>query len=172
MKLTDRLKVEHGVFLKQLAFLEGLVKLDAPSRLLAVVAETIVMAEEDHSQLEGRILYPELEKAVGKDSPGLRQVAEDHAAIAAIVKRVRAGENDAKTILEFVRVMRDHLEREIHGLFALAEESIPAERLEKLSNWEEEHANSSPPTRAGKSAMRAPVRRARPTARKARLPAV
>ena len=138
MKITDRLKVEHGVFLKQLAFLEGLVKLDAPSRLLAVVAEAIVMAEEDHSQIEGRILYPELEKAVGKESSALRQVAEDHTAIAAVVKRVRAGENDPKTILEFVRLMREHLEREIHGMFALAEEFIPTERLEKLSNWEEE----------------------------------
>ena len=143
MKLTDRLKVEHGVFLKQLAFLEGLVKLDASSRLLAVVAETIVMAEEDHSQIEGRILYPELEKAVGKDYPALRQVADDHSAIAAIVKRVRAGENDPKTILEFVALMREHLEREIHGLFALAEEWIPGDRLEALSNWEEEHVYES-----------------------------
>ena len=143
MKLTDRLKVEHGIFLKQLAFLEGLVKLDAPSRLLAVVAETIVIAEEDHSQLEGRLLYPLLEKAVGKDYPPLRHVAEDHAAIAAIVKRVRGGENDPKTILEFARVMREHLEREIHGLFALAEEWIPADRLEALSNWEEEHLYES-----------------------------
>jgi hemerythrin-like domain-containing protein len=143
MKLTDRLKVEHGIFLKQLAFLEGLVTLDAPSRLLAVVAETVVVAEEDHSQLEGRLLYPLLEKAVGKDYPALRQVADDHAAIAAIVNRVRAGENDPKTILEFVRLMREHLEREIHGLFALAEEFIPAERLETLSNWEEEHVYES-----------------------------
>jgi hemerythrin-like domain-containing protein len=139
MKLTDRLKVEHGVFLKQLVFLEGLVKLDAPPRLLAVVAETIVMAEEAHSQLEGQLLYPELEKAVGKDATPLRQVAEDHAAIADIVTRVRGGQNDAKTILEFVRLMREHLEREIHGLFALAEEWIPADRLETMSNWEEEH---------------------------------
>ena len=39
--------------------------------------------------------------------------------------------------------MRDHLEREIHGLFALAEEWIPAERLESLCKWDEEHLYES-----------------------------
>ena len=143
MKLTDRLKVEHGVFLKQLAFLEGLVKLDAPPNILAVVAETIALAEEDHSQLEGRLLYPLLEQAVGSDYGPLRQVAQDHADLAALVQRVRGGAADAKLILELVNLMRDHLEREIHGLFALAEEWIPAERLEALCNWDEEHLYES-----------------------------
>ena len=139
MKLTDRLKVEHGIFLKQLAFLERLVELGAPSPLLVVVAETIVGAEEEHSQLEDRLLYPLLEKAVGKDYGPLRRVAEDHAAIAALVARIRGPEGDGKLVLELVQLMRAHLEREIHGLFALAEEWIPAERLEALCNWEEEH---------------------------------
>ena len=143
MKLTDRLKVEHGIFLKQLAFLESLVKLGADPSLLAVVAETIVTAEEDHSQLEGRVLYPELEKAVGKDYGPLKQVAQEHADLAALVARLRAGTVDAALAMELVNVLRDHLEREIHGLFALAEERIPAERLEALVNWEEEHLYAS-----------------------------
>ncbi len=143
MKLTDRLKVEHGIFLKQLAFLEGLVKLDAPPNLLAAVAETIALAEEDHSQLEGRLLYPLLEKAVGSDYGPLQQVAQDHADLSALVERVRGGAPSAKLVLELVNLMRDHLEREIHGLFALAEEWIPAERLEALCNWEEEHLYES-----------------------------
>lgn len=143
MKLTDRLKVEHGVFLKQLSFLEGLAKLDAPANLLAAVAETIALAEEQHSQLEGRLLYPLLEKALGADYAPLRQVAQDHTELAALIARVRAGTAGAPLILELVQVMRDHLEREIHGLFALAEEWIPAERLESLSSWEEEHLYES-----------------------------
>jgi hypothetical protein len=143
MKLTDRLKVEHGIFLKQLSFLEGLVKLAAPIPLLVAVAETIITAEEDHSQLEGRALYPLLEKAVGSDYAPLRQVAQDHAEIASLVARIRGGEQNEKRILELVQLMRDHLEREIHGLFALADEWIPAERLEALCNWEEEHLYES-----------------------------
>jgi hypothetical protein len=139
MKLTDRLKVEHGIFLKQLAFLEGLVKLSAPPPLLSIVAEAIVAAEEEHSQLEDRLLYPELMKAVGKDFGPLQQVAEDHQAIAALVARMRAGECDPALATELIRLMRAHLEREIHGLFALADEWIPAERLEELCRWDEEH---------------------------------
>jgi hemerythrin-like domain-containing protein len=143
MKLTERFKVEHGVFLKQLAFLESLVKLGAPGPMLAVVAETIVTAEEEHSQLEGRVLYPELEKAVGKDYAPLKQVAQDHADLAALVARIRAGKVDAALVTELVNLLREHLEREIHGLFALAEEWIPAERLEQMVSWDEEHLYES-----------------------------
>lgn len=143
MKLTDRLKVEHGIFLRQLAFLESLVKLGAPAAVLGVVAETIVSAEEDHSQLEGRILYPELEKAVGRDYGPLKQVAEDHAALAALVARVRAGTVDGPLAMALVNLLREHMEREIHGLFALAEEWIPADRLENMVSWDEEHLYES-----------------------------
>ena len=63
--------------------------------------------------------------------------------IADLVGRIRAGEQSPERILELVKLMREHLEREIHGLFALAEEWIPAEKLESLSNWEEEHLYES-----------------------------
>jgi hypothetical protein len=143
MKLTDRLKVEHGVFLKQLAFLEGLVQQGAPASVLGVVTETIVIAEEDHSQIEARILYPELQKAVGSDYGPLKQVEDDHAALASLVARIRAGMVTPALVTELVTLMRDHLEREIHGLFALAEQWIPAERLEALVSWDEEHLYES-----------------------------
>jgi len=143
MKLTDRLKVEHGVFLKQLSFLEGLVKLGADPSVLAIAAETIITAEEDHSQIEGRVLYPELEKAVGSNFGPLKQVAQEHADLAALVARLRAGKVDATLAMELVTRLRAHLEWEIHGLFALAEEWIPAERLEGLVSWDEEHLYES-----------------------------
>ena len=41
MRITDRLKVEHGVFLQQLRVLRSLVELDAPTPILAAVVETI-----------------------------------------------------------------------------------------------------------------------------------
>jgi hemerythrin-like domain-containing protein len=143
MKLTDRLKAEHGIFLKQLAFLESLANMGAPPSVLGMVTEAIVTAEEDHSQIEGRVLYPELEKAVGKDYAPLKQVAQEHAILAALVARMRAGTVDAAVVKEFVKVLRDHIEWEIHGLFGLAEEWIPAERLEALVNWDEEHLYES-----------------------------
>src|SRR5207244_10596478 len=117
--------------------------LGADPSLLAVVAETIVTAEEDHSQLEGRVLYPELEKALGNDYGPLKQVAQEHADLAALVARLRAGTVNAALAMELVNLLRDHLEREIHGLFAHAEEWIPAERLEPQANWEAEHISAS-----------------------------
>ena len=35
--------------------------------------------------------------------------------------------------------MRKHLEREIHDVFTLVEDFIPAEQLISMSNWDVEH---------------------------------
>ena len=48
MKITDRLKAEHGVFLCQLDHLQDLVRREASLEVLEAVAETIASAEERH----------------------------------------------------------------------------------------------------------------------------
>ena len=52
MKITDRLKVEHGVFLAQLRHLEQMVAVRAPAPALAGAIETIARAEAHHSALD------------------------------------------------------------------------------------------------------------------------
>ena len=43
------------------------------------------------------------------------------------------------TVCAFVDLLRDHLEREIHGVFALAEDLIPQETLAQMANWDVDH---------------------------------
>jgi len=43
------------------------------------------------------------------------------------------------TVCDFVDLLRDHLEREIHGVFALAEDLIPQEMLVQMANWDVDH---------------------------------
>jgi hemerythrin-like domain-containing protein len=139
MKITDRLKVEHGVFLQQLRVLRSLAALQAPHPILAAVVETIAAAEEQHSQIEERLLYPALAKVLGPGAPDLVTVAREHAALRQAVARIRGGEFQIGDIVRFADTLQDHLEREIHTLFALADEWLTEEQLVSMCNWNEEH---------------------------------
>lgn len=139
MKITDRLKVEHGVFLQQLRYLGEMLAAGVPPALLAAVVETIASAEERHSEIEDKALYPLLTKALGENFPALVAVRGDHEAIRSAVARIRGGSFEAADVEAFAHLMRDHLEREIHSLFALAEEWLTEAQLTSMCNWNVEH---------------------------------
>ena len=143
MKITDRLKVEHGVFLRQLRYLEYLLEYDAPKAALAVAVETVARAEEHHTTIEDRLLYPALTKVLGEDFAPLRELNQEHEHIRLLVGKIRSGEFDEDTVHRLVDGLRVHMEREIHQIFPLVEEILPEERLTSLSNWEAEHVLES-----------------------------
>jgi hemerythrin-like domain-containing protein len=146
--MTDRLKVEHGVFLQQIRLVRRLVAEGAPKAVLAAVVETIAVAEEQHSQLEERTLYPALAKVLGPASPDLLAVARDHAALRQSLARIRGGEFDAADVTRFAQILDEHLEREIHSLFALADEWLTEEQLVSMCNWNVEHVYDAAGRRA------------------------
>ncbi len=139
MKITDRLKVEHGVFLLQLRRLDEMVGRGASLEALQATLEAIATAEEWHSALEDRLLYPALAETLGADDANLRGVAEDHLALKALSDRVRAGGFTREDVVAYGARLRAHLEREIHGVFRLAEQRISPERLTGMCNWDAEH---------------------------------
>lgn len=139
MKITDRLKVEHGVFLLQLRYLEELLRRHAPPAAVVAAVETIAIAEENHSLIEDRVLYPALATALGRDLPALKQIDDDHQATRALVARIRAGDTDENTVRAWVEGLRAHMEREIHATFSLIEDTFGVERLVAMCNWEVEH---------------------------------
>jgi hemerythrin-like domain-containing protein len=142
MKITDRLKVEHGVFLLQLRRLQEMSEKGASVEDLRATLETIATAEEWHSVLEDRLLYPALAETLGSDNEVLRDVAEDHRALRALADRVRSGEFTREDVLAYATRLRSHLEREIHGVFRLAEQRISAERLTGMCSWDAEHISA------------------------------
>jgi hemerythrin-like domain-containing protein len=139
MKITDRLKVEHGVFLRQLRVLRSLVELKAPNPVLAAVVETIAFAEEQHSQIEEQALYPVLAKVLGPGSSALFTVSREHSALRQQAAGIRGGEFDVADVVAFADLLHDHLEREIHTLFALADEWLTEDQLVSMCNWNVEH---------------------------------
>ena len=139
MRVTDRLKVEHGVFLEQLRFLEELVVRNAPPLVLRAVVETIAAAEEHHSQIEEQVLFPAVTHVMGEEFTPLLSVQADHRLIQSLTAQIQAGDVNREVVLAYVEVMRNHMEEEIHGLFPLIDEILGDERLESLLNWNEEH---------------------------------
>jgi hemerythrin-like domain-containing protein len=141
MKLTDRLKVEHGIFLRQLRYLDHLLLSRASKAALATAADIICRAEEQHAALEDRVLYPEMAKALGEAHPTLRLLAEDHDRIRELVAKTRSGEVEEDCIRRLVHFLRAHMEREIHQVFPLAEQLLSEITLNRLSNWDVEHVH-------------------------------
>jgi hemerythrin-like domain-containing protein len=139
MKITDRLKVEHGVFLVQLKHLEQMVIARAPAAALTAVIETIAEAEAHHSALEDRLLYPALAAKLGPDCLPLRNIMADHQRIQQQLAGIRAGEPDPQATMELVTTLRDHMEREIHEIFVLAEDVLPEAALHSMCNWDVQH---------------------------------
>ncbi len=143
MKITERLKAEHGVFLYQLDRLEELALNDTPMDVLAAVLATIASAEEHHAMIEDRVLYPALVEANGGEFALLRKARAEHVELRRLVTRVRSGVFDEHTVCAFVGLLREHLEREIHGIFALAEDLIAPDTLAQMANWDVDHLRAA-----------------------------
>ena len=138
MRLTERLKVEHGVYLLQLRHLEALLEADAPAAVLSAVVRAIAVAEEHHSKLEDTVLYPALARAVGQEFEPLAQIARDHQQLVELAAAA-TGSGGGEDVRAFVALLRAHLEREIHNIFPLADELLPTLVLNAMGNWEEDH---------------------------------
>jgi hemerythrin-like domain-containing protein len=138
MKITERLKVEHGVYLLQLRHLEALMAAQAGPEVLKAVVRAIATAEDQHSKLEDTLLYPQLAKVVGEEFAPLVEVKNDHRLLAELAGRASES-GDPADVKAFIDLLRGHLEREIHNLFTLAEEVLSADLLNSMGNWQEEH---------------------------------
>jgi hemerythrin-like domain-containing protein len=139
MRITDRLRAEHGVFLRQLKTLERLQQQGASPVALAAVVAALADAEEQHSALEDRVLYPALVRVLGPDEAGLVAVAREHARLRELSAAILTGPFEGADILAYVRLAREHFEHEIHGVFVTAEEWIGDDELERMANWNVDH---------------------------------
>ena len=139
MRITDRLKAEHGVFLRQLKTLERLQTEGAPAEALAAVVAALADAEEHHSALEDRVLYPALVRVLGAEEATLQAVGREHKKLRELSATILSGRFEGKEVTDYVRAAREHFEHEIHGVFVLAEEWIGDDELERMANWNVDH---------------------------------
>lgn len=139
MRITDRLKAEHGIFLRQLKTLERMLAQGAPVEALGAAVAVIAEAEDHHSELEDRVLYPALVRVLGAEEATLQGVAREHVRLRELSSAILSGRFEAKDISEYARLGREHFEHEIHGVFVLAEEWIDEQELHRMANWNVDH---------------------------------
>jgi hemerythrin-like domain-containing protein len=134
MKFTDSLNSEHDVFLVQLGALERLLDGGAPQDEVRACALVLAEAVERHRQGEEDLLYPAILREFGQDFPPIRVMEMEHEQIERCLGglRDRAG-NGPELTRDFIDVLRQHIHKEVHVLFPMAETRIGAAELEKMN---------------------------------------
>ena len=151
MKITECLNVEHGVFLRQLDQLEELFQRRASNEVLAAVLQTIARAVESHAAGEEQRLYPAIEAAYGPQFPPLQVMKIEHEEIDRIVEATKTADFERGLVDRFIEVLRGHIQKEVHALFPMAEDRIPAQKLEEMArNCLQEGHGCAPSTGTGK----------------------
>ena len=138
MRITERLNVEHGVFLRQIADLEGRLLRGEPVEVLQGIVGVIMAAERPHRDIEDRLLYPALLEHFGSNQ-ALDDLEAEHQEIDRLARLVSGPLEDALAIGTLCRALRSHIEKEIHALFPLVEEWVPKPRLEAMCDFYLEH---------------------------------
>jgi hemerythrin-like domain-containing protein len=139
MKVTDRLKAEHGVLLMLLDHLDDVLRSGAGTEVLRATTATVAAAEEKHALFEERLLFRLVSVSLGPDSPVVSSLLEEHERIAALSRQILAGTSDRGTVAAYVTALRRHIERETHRFFPLIDEIVPEDKLIAASNWDSEH---------------------------------
>jgi hemerythrin-like domain-containing protein len=148
MKITDRLNVEHGIFLKLLDRLDGLLAEGASIPVLTGATDMLLSAMEPHCQFEDRTLYPMLRDALGSHCPPLVAEAAAHRDIECLASLVAADGCEREDIAALARALREHIEKEIHMILPLATEWIPEPTLARMCDWHGQHIREHAQRRA------------------------
>jgi hemerythrin-like domain-containing protein len=139
MRVTERLKAEHGVLLSLLDHLDDLVKSGAEPCVLQATTAAVVAAEEKHALFEERLLFRLVAASLGPESPIVSSLLDEHEQVAELGRRILSGSFEAATVSAYAGGLREHIERETHRLFPLIDEVVPEEKLIAVSNWDAEH---------------------------------
>lgn len=134
MKVTECLNTEHGVFLTQLELLENMVKNGSSDDELRAVTLAIAKAVEKHRDAEEEIFYPMILKEFGSDFAPIQVMESEHKEIERFIKSIDAKDgNVSESVSGFISILREHIAKEIKVLFPMAEEKIPADKLEQMA---------------------------------------
>jgi hemerythrin-like domain-containing protein len=139
MRVTERLKAEHGVLLMLLDHLEDVLRSGADPAVLQATTATVAAAEEKHALFEERLLFRLVSASLGPNSPLVSSLLDEHERVAALSGQILSGTFDEGTVAAYIAGMRQHIERETHRFFPLIEEIVPDEKLVAVSNWDAEH---------------------------------
>ncbi len=134
MKATECLNTEHGIFIIQLNILKEMIEQKASLNELRAAVKPIAAAVEKHRDVEDKLLYPVILKECGKDFSPIKVMQKEHDEITAYLKEIEspalASDDPVK---KFIRVLSEHIDKEIKILFPMIEETLSCEELEAIA---------------------------------------
>jgi hemerythrin-like domain-containing protein len=139
MKITERLKAEHGILLLLLDHLEEILHCRAGREALQATVDAIGAAEEEHARVEHKLLFGVLADSLHPECPALTALQEDHRQVGHLAQQIRLGVFDEDMVRRYASRLRHHIERETHYFFPLVEAVVAEDALTKFGNWDEEH---------------------------------
>lgn len=132
MRITDRFRGEHQVFLTQLDVLRGLLDGGASADAFAGALRALAAPVGGHAEREEAVLFPAL-GSEGIEAP-TRVLTEEHRLFDGWIEQMTAGARaELRSVFEvFERTLRDHIAREDDVLFPLADRVLGEDRLVAL----------------------------------------
>lgn len=134
MRITDRFRSEHAVFLEQLDVLTGLLEAGEPTGAIVAALATLAAPLGRHARREEDVLFPRLVPEVGAGGP-IRALTEEHRLIERQIEVITGSSSRAElraAFDAFARTLRGHIAKEDDVLFPLAEGTLGDERLAAL----------------------------------------
>lgn len=133
MRITDRFRSEHQVFIEQLVILRSMLERDPSLAAFVAALRTLAAPLGRHAGREEAALFPALAD-LGVDAP-VRVLTGEHRMIDGWIDRIVAGlgPNELRSVFaELESTLRGHIEREDEVLFPLAERMLGDERLAEM----------------------------------------
>lgn len=136
MRITDRFRSEHTVFLEQLLVIERMVAAETSPDVDAAAIRTLAAPLRRHAEREEDALFPAL--ASDDDASGpIRVLTEEHHLIAGWIERMSSAlaPSDLRDVFyAFAETLRGHIAREDDVLFPMAERILDEVELVALDD--------------------------------------
>lgn len=147
MKITDSLREEHRILSPQIDQLEKLLNADTPLPELRAFATRFARDLLSHARMEDEILFPPLEEYFGRESGPVAVMKYEHNEIEGGLADVGSLETVAdlrQTLVQVLRVARQHFFKEDNMLFPMAEQILDADVLKKMNATLKERREAEP----------------------------
>ncbi len=132
MRITDRFRSEHAVFVEQLGVLATMVRGGGSVDEIVAGLRMLAAPLRRHAENEERTLFP----ALGPDAGAPVQIlTQEHAQMERWVERMTdtSSRTELATVFEsFDRLLRGHIDREDDVLFPMAENALGDDEIAAL----------------------------------------
>jgi len=140
MDITQLLSVEHKVILRQVHYLEKLMKVTRSEKTVCCLREmTMLIADtvQRHSSLEDKFLFPEIGRYFNEEKNFIAMMEFEHGEILGIMPVLENADDPKlvrKEIENFIKSLRSHFLKEETSYFPYAKKKLGVNRLRVLGN--------------------------------------